>query len=187
MTKTMRTYEYKVSQFAKKLDIQRTHERQAKEAENRASVVLGTRAHEEAELCPTETLEISELGMSVRVPGDTNYGIGQVEEGILFEELPKETAKLDAFSKLINLQNANAKGIAYENKREIILEFSTPSNPFDPGAPRFKVHLTTFKSDLIHRRAKILHYLNSKDQDRYEVILPRPALEPGSVDGELVI
>ncbi|KAF9444104.1 hypothetical protein P691DRAFT_736981 [Macrolepiota fuliginosa MF-IS2] len=276
-------------QSVKKLNIQRTHERQAKEAENRPSVVLGTRAHEEAELWSksdlakclvnphnlngppatspsspsassaasptssanaslTETLEISELGTTVQVPRDANYGIGQVEKEILFEELPvlsaqapflaptshfnsvfdskvsppsaevlkqrqtdavkKETAKLDAFSRVIDLQNANAKGIAYENRRRIVLEFSAPANPFDPGRAEVQAalltyqirnlwsHLTTFKSDvgnrrgllkLIHQRAKILRYLKSKDQDRYEAVLPRLALEPSSIEGELVI
>src|SRR5882672_1312430 len=57
-------------------------------------------------------------------------------------------------------------------------------------------HLTTFKRDvgnrrgllkLVHQRAKILRYLKKTDQDRYEAILPRLALEPKSVEGELVI
>lgn len=57
-------------------------------------------------------------------------------------------------------------------------------------------HLTTFKRDvgnrrgllkLIHQRAKILRYLKREDQDRYEAVLPRLALDPRSVEGELVI
>lgn len=294
-------------QSTKKRNIQRTHERQSKEAENQPSVILGTRAREEVDLWPkcdlakclvnpynlngpppasssssepssstsmssttTETIEISELGTTIQIPKDTNYGIGEVEKKMLFEELPvlsaqapflastshfnsvfdsqasplsadvlaqrqaeavkKETTKLSAFGMVINLQNANAKGIAYENRRRIILEFSAPENPFDPGRPEvqgefpvlrlhlslscanvhvccvaalltYKIrnlwsHLTTFKRDvgnrrglrkLIHQRAKILRYLKREDQDRYEALLPRLALDPKSVEGELVV
>jgi small subunit ribosomal protein S15 len=44
-----------------------------------------------------------------------------------------EAAKVAAFSRVVDLRNANAKGIAYENRRRIILAFSGPKNPFDPG------------------------------------------------------
>lgn len=120
-----------------------------------------------------ETIEIPELGASVQVPKDANYGIGEFEKKMLFEELPvlsaqapflsttshfnsvfdakmslpptdilaqrqkeaikKETAKLDAFARVIDLRNANAQGIAYENRRRIVLQFSASENPFDPG------------------------------------------------------
>jgi small subunit ribosomal protein S15 len=40
---------------------------------------------------------------------------------------------------------------------------------------------------LIHQRAKLLRYLRRKDRDRYETILDRLALEPESVEGELVV
>lgn len=119
-----------------------------------------------------------------------------------------EKKKMDAFAKVIDLQNANAGGIAYENRRRIILAFSAPENPFDPGRTEvqaalltYKIrnmwsHLTTFKRDvgnrrgllkLIHQRAKILRYLKRKDQDRYEALLPRLALDSRSVEGELVL
>lgn len=45
----------------------------------------------------------------------------------------RELAKANAFAKLLDLRNANAGGIAYENRRRIIAAFSTPENPFDPG------------------------------------------------------
>jgi small subunit ribosomal protein S15 len=140
----------------------------------------------------------------------------------------KEKTKLDAFAKVIDIRNANAKGVAYENKRRIVLMFSTPETPFDTGRAEvqgpsyssFEVHvhvddisfisaalltyqirnlwnhLTTFKRDvgnrrgllkLVHQRAKILRYLKKTDQDRYEAVLPRLALDPQSVEGELVI
>jgi len=57
-------------------------------------------------------------------------------------------------------------------------------------------HLTTFKRDvgnrrgllkLIHQRARILRYLKRLDQNRYDVILRRLALDPKSVEGELTL
>jgi len=57
-------------------------------------------------------------------------------------------------------------------------------------------HLITFKRDvgnrrsllkLIHQRAKILRYLKRLDQNRYDIILDRLALEPKSVEGELTL
>lgn len=41
--------------------------------------------------------------------------------------------KANMFAKIIDLQNANAKGIAYVNRRRIIFAFSTPQKPFDTG------------------------------------------------------
>lgn len=120
----------------------------------------------------------------------------------------KELKKANAFAQLLDLRNANAGGIAYENRRRIIAAFSTPSNPFDPGRSEVQAalltyqirnlwtHLINFKRDvgnrrglrrLVHQRAKILRYLKRKDQDRYETILQQLALEPESVEGELVV
>lgn len=57
-------------------------------------------------------------------------------------------------------------------------------------------HLREFKRDvsnrrslrrLVHQRAKILKYLKRTDRDRYERVLERLGLEPGAVEGELVV
>jgi small subunit ribosomal protein S15 len=57
-------------------------------------------------------------------------------------------------------------------------------------------HLITYKRDvgnrlglrkLVHQRAKILRYLRNTNRDRYEIVLERLALEPESVEGELVV
>lgn len=57
-------------------------------------------------------------------------------------------------------------------------------------------HLSKFKKDisnrrslrrLVHQRAKVLRYLKRVDRDRYDRILERLALEPQSVEGELVV
>lgn len=57
-------------------------------------------------------------------------------------------------------------------------------------------HLTTFKRDvgnrrglrkLVHQRAKILKYLRRTNRVRYDILLNRLALEPESVEGELIV
>ncbi|KAG6857313.1 hypothetical protein H0H87_006506 [Tephrocybe sp. NHM501043] len=120
----------------------------------------------------------------------------------------KENAKANQFAALVDLRNANADGIAYENRMRIIQAFSTPENPFNPGRSEvqaalltYKIrnlwwHLDKFKRDLgnrrflrmlVHQRAKVLKYLKKVDQARYEVVLEQLALEPESVEGELVV
>ena len=49
------------------------------------------------------------------------------------ESWKKEKMKADAFAKMVDLHNANARGITYENRRRIVLQFSGPENSFDPG------------------------------------------------------
>jgi len=45
----------------------------------------------------------------------------------------KELEKANMFAKVVDLKNANAAGIAFENRRRIVAAFSTPENPFDTG------------------------------------------------------
>jgi small subunit ribosomal protein S15 len=40
---------------------------------------------------------------------------------------------------------------------------------------------------LVHARAKVLRYLKRLDRGRYDMLLPRLALEPESVEGELIV
>jgi small subunit ribosomal protein S15 len=98
---------------------------------------------------------------TVQLPKHMNFGIGEAEKQLLFRHLPvlsarapvllhhnqppevleslhtegqeQELFKASNFAKVVDLRNANAGGIAYENRRRIILAFSTPENPFDPG------------------------------------------------------
>ncbi|KAJ8502782.1 hypothetical protein ONZ45_g11444 [Pleurotus djamor] len=172
----------------------------------------------------------------VDIPKTMNYGVsGEVQEQ-LFNQLPylsseaavethshmsperkkekleegvdRELQKTQIFAKIVDLRNANAAGIAYENRRRIIAEFSDGENAFDTGRTEvqaalltYKIrnlwsHLTQFKRDvgnrrglrkLVHQRAKILRYLKRTDRDRYDVLLERLALDPESVEGELVV
>jgi len=52
---------------------------------------------------------------------------------ILAREREKELRKANLLAKALDLRNANAAGISFENRRRIILAFSTPDNPFNPG------------------------------------------------------
>jgi small subunit ribosomal protein S15 len=40
---------------------------------------------------------------------------------------------------------------------------------------------------LCHQRAKILRYLKRTDRERYSNLLPRIGVEPGAVEGEIVV
>ncbi|OJT04559.1 hypothetical protein TRAPUB_4829 [Trametes pubescens] len=119
-----------------------------------------------------------------------------------------ELYKTGMFAKLIDLRNANARGIAYENRRRIIAAFSEAENPNDTGRPEVQAALATYKirgvwahlsrckkdivsrrslRKLIHERAKILRYLKKVDEDRYDRVLERLGLERSAVEGELVV
>ncbi|KIJ66490.1 hypothetical protein HYDPIDRAFT_26837 [Hydnomerulius pinastri MD-312] len=170
---------------------------------------------------------------SVTIPPHLNYGIGEGEgKKLLFEVLPalvaehgatnfdentvketeaaigEELQKANMFAKLVDLRNANAQGIAFENRRRVVAAFSTPEKPNDPGRPEVQAalltmqirnlwsHLIRFRKDvdnrralrrLVHQRAKVLRYLKRSSLDRYEALLPRLGLEEASVEGELLI
>ncbi len=206
---------------------------------------------EEIQHTPSPTINPKTLEMNL--PRYFNYGIGENEKDALFEVLPRlsaegqvaaagnttaaeieatwrnrESAELQKsalFARLVDLRNANARGIAYENRRRIVVTFSEPENPNDTGRPEVQGtsfsyhlmgvhqyfreaalatmeirnvwdHLSRCKKDianrrslrkLIHHRAKILRYLKSVDEDRYDRILERLGLERSAVEGELVV
>jgi len=173
---------------------------------------------------------------TTQLPTQFNFGIGKADKELLFRDLPElsaqavvlryqqsnpetlaslhdqsqelEQLKLNQFAKLVDLRNANAQGIAYENKRRIILAFSGQEGSYDTGSTEVQValltyrirnlyfHLTKFRRDvgnrrglriLVHRRAKLLRYLKQKHRQRYDAVLERLGLEPASVEGELVL
>ncbi|THH10392.1 hypothetical protein EW145_g1360 [Phellinidium pouzarii] len=120
----------------------------------------------------------------------------------------KELEKARQLARMVDLRNANARGIAFENRRRIIAAFSPTGNTSDSGYPEVQValltmkirnvwsHLLERKKDLhgrravrllVHQRAKMLKYIKRIDRDRYDRILQRVALEPESVEGELVV
>ncbi|PCH34409.1 mitochondrial ribosomal protein S15, partial [Wolfiporia cocos MD-104 SS10] len=185
---------------------------------------------------PIPPASASENLHEVLTPQFFAYGIGEREKELLFSTLPNlsvegaylheagadgrmdlnKVQEADAVAKqsatalarMIDLRNANARGIAFENRRRIIAEFSEPEKPMDTGRPEvqaalitYKIrnlwnHLITYKRDignrrslrlLVHQRAKVLKYLKKVDKDRYERVLQRLGLEAESVEGELVV
>ena len=101
----------------------------------------------------------------VRPPAYLNFGVGDKEKELLFEVLPNLTIegavsaaqvpawnseKLNAaedsanaweaqktvqFARLVDLRNANAKGILFENKKRIVAAFSESEDVVDTGRP----------------------------------------------------
>lgn len=96
---------------------------------------------------------------TVHLPQQLAYGMSDAETTALLHDLPqlsssvgalgkqtesditaadtigqkRELRKANEFAHAIDLRNADSGGIAYENRRRIILAFSSPENPFDTG------------------------------------------------------
>lgn len=119
-----------------------------------------------------------------------------------------EQTASDLMARITSLSNASAKGIAYENRRRIIVEFSEPGQPNDTGRSEVQAALMTMKirniwshlegaprdihtrrtlRSFIHQRAKILKYLRRMDRDRYTTVLDRLGLDPRAVEGEIIV
>ena len=62
------------------------------------------------------------------------------------EVIPIERFKTRMLARVISLKNANAKGIAFENRRRIVATFSEPSNPHDPGRPEVQGAFPSLRS-----------------------------------------
>ena len=106
----------------------------------------------------------------VNVPKQFGFGVDTAEQKVLLDSLPLLTAdmaqqgdldmagysnnrerqlqKANMFAQVLDLRNASAAGIAYENRRRIIYAFSAPKKPFDSGRaevqgarrPKIEVH-----------------------------------------------
>jgi len=103
----------------------------------------------------------------IELPPHLSYGIAGEAKELLFEVLPPlsaqkdvtkfsenvvsemqqamemEKAKANMFAKIVDLRNANAKGLAFENRRRCINMFSPPGKSDDTGRP--EVQGTTAK------------------------------------------
>ncbi|KAJ7685341.1 mitochondrial ribosomal protein S15 [Mycena polygramma] len=162
----------------------------------------------------------------VEMPEYRAFGVAEAEAKLLFAHLPDlswdpkkdeeqnkavgalETFKATNFARVIDLRNSDAGGISYENRRRIIVAFSTPENPFDTGRTEVQVailtyrirklyaHLRRCKHDLqnklslrklVHQRAKLLKYLKRTARVRYDNLLAQIGVEPEAVEGELVV
>ncbi|KAJ6502396.1 hypothetical protein C8R45DRAFT_976502 [Mycena sanguinolenta] len=178
---------------------------------------------------PPEATVWNEYGVA-DMPKYKAFGIAEEEANRLFKHLPAltgtaltaqsgngekvaqavalEEVKLANFARVIDLRNADAGGISYENRRRIVLAFSSPENPVDPGRTEVQAailtyrirkmyaHLARCKHDrqnklplrkLVHQRAKILKYLKRTARVRYDTLLEDLCIEPDAVEGELIV
>lgn len=101
----------------------------------------------------------------VQPPAYLNFGVGEKEKELLFEVLPnltiegavmaekvptwksdvlaaaenianaREAQKTVQLARLVDLRNANAKGILFENKKRIVAAFSESEDVVDTGRP----------------------------------------------------
>jgi len=171
------------------------------------SLAFGIREREQRMLF--EHLPLLSADMSTRLDMNAMRNVAVEEMAAHHEtELAAGVAQSNAVAKVVDLRNANAAGIAYENRRRVIAAFSEPGKPNDTGRTEVQAalltlqirklwnHLSEFKRDvanrrslrrLIHQRAKLLKYLKRTSRDRYESLLERLGLEPGAVEGELVV
>ncbi|KAH9164506.1 mitochondrial ribosomal protein S15 [Lactarius sanguifluus] len=182
-----------------------------------------------ARSAPSQDVHIAAAGADVHVPPSLAFGIREREQRMLFAHLPLLSADMstrremnglqgrelaagvaqaNAVARLVDLRNANAAGVAFENRRRVIEAFSEPGKPDDTGRTEVQAalltlqirnlwtHLSGFKRDvanrrnlrrLVHQRAKLLKYLKRTNRDRYERVLERLGLAPGAVEGELVV
>ncbi|KAG8826734.1 hypothetical protein FRC17_008129 [Serendipita sp. 399] len=111
-------------------------------------------------------------------------------------------------ARALDLRNANAAGIAMENRSRIVTAFSGPERPFNPGRAEVQAalltarihnlweHLQKSRRDihnrhnlmaLIQARAKILRWFRRTERARYEALLPRIGVERGAVEGEIIM
>ncbi|KZT52891.1 S15/NS1 RNA-binding domain-containing protein [Calocera cornea HHB12733] len=194
-----------------------------------ARILVDEQALEDAPVRPISVEEIT-------LPDEYQFGIRGTDERVLFESLPHLTAQSglltrafkdkpeqqkeemladgiewshvqgNLLSRIVDLRNANAGGIGFENRRRCIRAFGTHDE--DTGRPEVQAailtvrirnmwkHLTTHKKDIhnrrslksmVHERAKILKYLERLDPARFDDLLPRLGLDPVAVQGEIIV
>jgi small subunit ribosomal protein S15 len=120
----------------------------------------------------------------VDVPKQLGYGVDKAEQKMLLDSLPVVTAHMvtahklkvqqpgmvdsteyskdiakhlpqtNMFAKVLDLQNANAAGIAYVNRQRIIKAFSTSKNPFDTG----RTEVQGAQPDQVHQICPLLNF-----------------------------
>lgn len=130
----------------------------------------------------------------------------QIVQARLEQSQLKEQDKQAKMMRIVDLRNADSKGIQLENTRRIIDAFKRAPN--DTASPEVQAALLTAKihnlkdhlkrqprdvtnqrplRTMIHQRSKILKYLRSLDVGRYEECLAKIGVEPRAVEGEVIV
>ncbi|BGP13194.1 hypothetical protein JCM10213_000226 [Rhodosporidiobolus nylandii] len=118
----------------------------------------------------------------------------------------EEQAKRDTLMRIVDLRNADSKGIEVENTRRIVSAFGR--TPGDTASPEVQAailtsrirslssHLISQPRDienrqalrhLIAKRATVLKYLRAVSVTRYEECLEKIGVEPRAVEGEVIV
>ncbi|KIK91232.1 hypothetical protein PAXRUDRAFT_831009 [Paxillus rubicundulus Ve08.2h10] len=106
------------------------------------------------------------------------------------EAMEEELQKASMFAKFVNLQSANSRGLAQENRRRIIATFSTPRSEAQAALFTMQIrdlwsHLSEFRKDANNRRD-----LQTRSPARQGTPVSQTFASGslrGSVDRELVI
>ncbi|GAA5894665.1 mitochondrial 37S ribosomal protein uS15m MRPS28 [Sporobolomyces salmoneus] len=127
--------------------------------------------------------------------------LNRFEQATELEEQKKET-----LMRIIDLRNADSKGIEVENTRRIVENFGRV--PGDTASPEVQAailtarihslssHLVSSPRDvqnrqalrqLVSKRAKILKYLRTLSVTRYEECLEKIGVESRAVEGEVIV
>ncbi|GAA5936818.1 hypothetical protein JCM3775_002715 [Rhodotorula graminis] len=142
--------------------------------------------------------------------GDGDGGAPSSVDAVVLERFERATdaeeRKRDALMRIVDLRNADSKGIEVENTRRIAATFGR--TPGDTASPEVQAailtmrirslssHLVSSPRDvqnrqalrlLVARRAKVLKYLRAVSVARYEECLEQIGVEPRAVEGEVVV
>ncbi|GAA6022601.1 hypothetical protein JCM11491_000697 [Sporobolomyces phaffii] len=141
----------------------------------------------------------------------STLGDGQTSvDSVMLDRFEQATAleeqKRDTLMRIIDLRNADSKGIEVENTRRIVENFGRV--PGDTASPEVQAailtarihslsaHLVSSPRDvqnrqslrqLVSKRAKILKYLRTLSVTRYEECLEKIGVEPRAVEGEVIV
>ncbi|BGP29293.1 hypothetical protein JCM10296v2_001031 [Rhodotorula toruloides] len=117
-----------------------------------------------------------------------------------------EAQKRDQLMRILDLRNADSKGIESYNKRQIVKMFGRAEA--DTGSPEVQAAILTLRirsifahlkasprdvdnrqamRQLVHKRGKILKYLRNVSVTRYEDLLLKIGVEPRAVEGEIIM
>jgi small subunit ribosomal protein S15 len=97
------------------------------------TLAFGIRAREQQMLFAHLPLLAADMSTRREING-MQQGMNVAEMGALHErEVAAGVEQANALARLVDLRNANAAGIAFENRRRVIAAFSEPGKPDDTG------------------------------------------------------
>ncbi|KAF8336340.1 uncharacterized protein EI90DRAFT_3045378 [Cantharellus anzutake] len=169
-------------------------------AESSTKRLLGSDASTDPSSSPSDPPLTTHGSSSITARSET-----QVENLNHFLDVTRLNTEM--LARITGLSNANARGIAFENRKRIVDAFSE-GKPNDTGRSEVQAalltwkirnlweHLTRAKHDihnrrslllLLHQRAKVLKYLRRMDRGRYLRALDRIGVDARAVEGQIIL